>query len=226
LTRERLIEACGQIVEAIRAYDPDIHVCAEAQRSESEGLLVTTGGVRQPTRRTLWSLLCEIQRTRGEQMLLGYAWRSWRDAGAHFDPGWIAEQILESLRLAERRAEPPVGRLPALLPPRIVRQLLKAVELGVNGRNVAKGDSPLAGRLGERVLNPSVTIVDDPHLDYCDGAAVIDGDGVPTRVTPLLTRGVLEGFLYDLDSAGLAGAEPTGNDGCMPWSLRVAPGRR
>ena len=33
-------------------------------------------------------------------------------------------------------------------------------------------------------------------------------------------------FLYDLDSAGLAGAEPTGNNGCTPHSPVVLPGDR
>ena len=32
-------------------------------------------------------------------------------------------------------------------------------------------------------------------------------------------------FLYDLDTAGLAGTKPTGNSGCSPYSLDVSPGR-
>jgi PmbA protein len=37
---------------------------------------------------------------------------------------------------------------------------------------------------------------------------------------------LLERFLYDLDSAGLAGAEPTGNNGCTPHSPGILPGDR
>ena len=36
--------------------------------------------------------------------------------------------------------------------------------------------------------------------------------------------GVLQLFLYDLDTAGMAGAEPTGNDNCSPHAARVLPG--
>ena len=97
---------------------------------------------------------------------------------------------------------------------------------GFNGRNVAKGESPLAGKLEQRIISPAFTIVDDPHQPYCQNAAEIDHDGIPTRKQTLVRDGVLQRFLYDLDSAGLAGAEPTGNNGCSPYHAVVSPGPR
>ena len=41
-----------------------------------------------------------------------------------------------------------------------------------------------------------------------------------------MEKGVLKRFLYDLDSAGLAGVEPTGNAGCSPYWPVVMPGGR
>jgi PmbA protein len=114
----------------------------------------------------------------------------------------------------------------AYLPPETLARILRPVFMGTNGRNVAKGDSPLAGRLGEQVLAPSLTIMDDPHQDYASGARAIDNNGIPTRKQTIFERGLLERFLYDLDSAGLAGAEPTGNNGCTPHSPRILPGDR
>ena len=40
----------------------------------------------------------------------------------------------------------------------------------------------------------------------------------------IINEGRLEAFLYDLDSAGLAGAEPTGHNGCHPYNMEVSPG--
>jgi PmbA protein len=37
-------------------------------------------------------------------------------------------------------------------------------------------------------------------------------------------NGVVGMFLYDLDSAGLAGATPTGHAGCSPYHAVVSPG--
>ena len=53
---------------------------------------------------------------------------------------------------------------------------------------------------------------------------MIDGDGIPTRRQTLFENGVLKRFLYDLDSAGLANAKPTGNSGSSPWNAYLLPG--
>ena len=73
------------------------------------------------------------------------------------------------------------------------------VTLGISGRNVAKGDSPLRGRLGEQVLDPCLTLRDDPHRDSSQGAREVDADGIPTRAKLEELRGTRftpeEGFI-------------------------------
>jgi PmbA protein len=54
----------------------------------------------------------------------------------------------------------------------------------------------------------------------------MDDDGIPTQRQALVTRGVLQKFLYDLDSARLAAAAPTGNSNCAPYYLEMQPGTR
>jgi len=226
LPRETLVDACRRIADALKAYRDDLYVEGGASRSEGEGLLLTTGGVRHMSRGTHWSISAEAQRTEGTDMLFAGFGRGWRDVNELFDPAAIAEHILADLRRGERTAPSPAGRTTAVLSPEMFGMLLHAVEMGVNGRNVAKGDSPLRGRIGQKVLDECLTLTDDPHVAMSPGAAEIDADGVPTRKMTIFDRGVLQGFLYDLDSAALAGAEPTGHDGCMTHNLQVLPGRR
>ena len=114
-------------------------------------------------------------------MLFARYHRGWRDFNDFYDPGFILRHVLEDLRRGERIAESPKGKVTAFLSPGALGMFLYPVLLGVNGRNVAKGDSPLKGRLGEELLDPCLTIIDDPHTDYHSGATVIDDDGVPTR---------------------------------------------
>lgn len=226
LPREKLIESCQQIVDALKEYDPDLFIEASGTRGESEGLLVTTGGVCHRSASTNWRLGAYAQRTEGTDMLFAGFGRSWNDLTDLYDGDYIAGRILEDLRHGERIVEAPEGESVAVLSPEVLGMLMHAVQMGVNGRNVAKGDSPLRGRLGEKVLDESITFLDDPHVPYAPGAAEIDGDGVPARKISIFTNGVLENFLYDLDSAGLAGAEPTGSDSCQPHCPEVLPGRR
>ena len=224
LTRDTMISTCQSMVDRLKEYDPDMFICASAGRNESESLLVTSGGVCYPTTNTGWSLNSYCQRTEGTDMLFTGYGRGGVDLDEQWNPDWIVERTLEDLRYGEKLSDPPTGKTKALLLPQGLGTLLRALEMGVSGRNVAKGDSPLRGRIGEKMFDESLTIVDDPHSDFCSGAQPIDDCGVPTRVIPIVTAGVLKNFLYDLDSAGLAGAEPTGNDGCQPHSLTVSPG--
>ncbi len=226
LARERMIESCGQMVEALREYDPDLFISATGSRNESEDITVTTGGVCHQASRTAWSLSSHVQRTKGTDILFAGYGRGWCDLNEFYAPSVIAGRVLVDLRNAEKTVEPPTGKVKAYIPPEQLPAFLMPFMAGINGRNVAKGDSPLAGRLGEQVLAKSITIVDHPHVDYASGACEIDSDGIPTRKQTLFENGVLRRFLYDLDTAGLAGAEPTGNSGCYPYWLLVTPGVR
>jgi PmbA protein len=224
LSRETMIEHSQKIVERLKAYNPELWIHAGANRGEYENVLVTTGGVVASNTGTAWSLSGYVQRTEGSDMLFVGDRRVWRDAGQYYDPEFIAERIIKDLRRAEKLEEAPVGTLPVYLSPDMFQRFIGGLMLGVNGRNVAKGDSPLRGKIGDQVLDRSLTVIDNPHREFSPGAARFDANGIPTRSINIFEKGVLKNFLYDLDSAGLAGAEPTGNNGCSPHDLEVLPG--
>lgn len=224
LTRERMIEAGHEIVDRLKSVDPELDIGAGAGLSDSEGIMVTSGGVCRATTGTSWSLYGGIQRTQGTDMLFSQAWRSWCELNELFDPAWICERIERDLRWAADVADPPKGDVPVYLPPSTLGMFLSPVLAGLNGRSVAKGTSPLQEHLGEEYFTKDLTIIDEPHIPYCPQAATMDSAGIPTQRTALIEKGIIRTFLYDLDSAGLAGAEPTGHAGCSPYFPLVSPG--
>jgi PmbA protein len=156
-------------------------------------------------------------------MLFAGFGRGHGDLNEFYEPEYIVGRVLEDLRRGETIVDAPTGPVQVYLPPEVLPMFVYPVVLGLNGRSVAKGGSPLKGRLGEQVFDPGITVLDNPHRDYYQAHA-IDADGVPTRKTMLIENGVVKTFLYDLDTAGLAGTEPTGHDGCSPWCLEGTPG--
>ncbi|MEW6359237.1 MAG: TldD/PmbA family protein [Planctomycetota bacterium] len=226
LTRDSLIESCRRVVDGLKAFDAGLFIEASGGRSVGEKLTVTSGGVCHYARGTGWGFGGGVQRTEGSDMLFARCHRGWRDVNEFYDHQFVLDHILDDLRNAKTTTTPPKGKVAALIDPYALGMFLYPIVLGVNGRNVAKGDSPLQGRLGEQVMDRCVTIIDDPHWAFSPGSCEIDDDGVPTQVNEIVKDGVLRMFLYDLDSAGLAGAKPTGNIGCSPYALHVLPGRR
>ena len=224
LSREQMIDSCAGITGALKAYNPDLYTEASASRHESESVLVTSGGVTRTRERTSWSVGAFAQRTEGTDILMTGEGRGWCDLNELYRPAAVSEEILGRLRLSEKLVEPPQGEVKAYIPPDSVSMMLRPLIIGINGRNVFKGDSPLAGKLGQQILAPCITVVDDPHIEFSGGAAEVDSDGIPTERRVLVDKGVLQCFLYDLDTAGMADAKPTGNNGCSPWWTMLQPG--
>jgi len=224
LSLEKMVADGQAMVDRLLDYDATMSVGAGGSCGVYQSLVVTSGGVCHPSQRTRWSLGTFVQRTRDTDILFCGFGRGWCALNELYDPDEITEHVLKDLRFAELNVEPPIGRMPVYVDPEGLSMFLWPILMGVNGRNVAKGDSPLKGRLGEQVLDPCLTLIDNPHLPYAFNCADIDDNGIPTRRQAIFRDGVLERFLYDLDSAGLAGAEPTGNAGCSAYAPEVLPG--
>jgi len=224
LTRERMIESCSGMVERLKRKGADLDIGASAGRSEREGVMVTSGGTVYESARTSWYLGAGIQRTQGTDMLFAHAGRGWCDLNEFYDPDYITGQIELDLERSSQQADPPGGDVPVYLPPQALGMLMGEVISGLNGRSVAKGTSPLRDHLGEAYFDPCLTLVDNPHIDFCPGAAQMDSAGIPTQPCRMIDGGVIRMFLYDLDTAGLAGAAPTGHSGCSPYSAEILPG--
>jgi PmbA protein len=103
------------------------------------------------------------------------------------------------------------GDIPVILTPSGVSVLLVTLTLALDGKNVLVGSSPLAGKLEQRIADERFSLVDNPLIDYAAKSSKYDGEGVPRQVTPLIEKGMLKHFLYDLDTAGKAGVETTGH---------------
>jgi len=80
-----------------------------------------------------------------------------------------------------------------------------------NGLNVLEQRSFLAGKLGQPIASPLVTIVDDGIMRRGLGTRPFDGEGAQTRRSVVVDRGVLMKFLQTTATARRSNVQPTGN---------------
>jgi PmbA protein len=119
-----------------------------------------------------------------------------------------------------------------VLEPRFAATMLGIVAGMLSGERVVKGRTPFADRLGESVAAAALSVMDDPTDPESLSASSFDGEGIACRRVPLITGGVLDGFLHDSRSArgldtvttgsALRGVRGTPSPGHR--SLSVAPG--
>ena len=140
--------------------------------------------------------------------------------GGRFDYGYFTDAVLRdyakqavhqaSVNLSARPA--PAGAMTVVLGsgwPGIL--LHEAIGHGLEGDFNRKGSSAFAGRIGERVAAPGVTVVDDGTIADRRGSLSIDDEGNPTQRTVLIENGILAGYLQDSLNARLMGVPVTGN---------------
>src|SRR5690606_6609442 len=89
--------------------------------------------------------------------------------------------------------------------------LHEAVGHGLEGDFNRKRSSVFAGRIGERVAAPGVTVVDDGTIERRRGSLNIDDEGNPTQRNVLIADGILKGYLQDTPNARLMKTRSTGS---------------
>lgn len=104
------------------------------------------------------------------------------------------------------------GVYDVILSPVAFAQLLGAALIpALSGRNVHAGRSRLAGSRGMVVIDPTLSLSDDPFHPGGLSGTRWDAEGTPTRRLSFIREGVLEQFAYDLKTAFRYGQESTGS---------------
>jgi len=112
-------------------------------------------------------------------------------------------------RLGARKVK--TQQVPVIFDPLVATSILEHVFEGVNGDSVYRGASFLAGKLGQTVAAPNVTVIDDGTMRGGFGTSPFDGEGVPTRRTVVIDKGVLSSYLLNTYTAKKLGLQTTAN---------------
>jgi PmbA protein len=127
-------------------------------------------------------------------------------------------------RLGARRM--PTQQVPVVFAPEVARSLIGSVFEAASGDSIWRHASFLAGKLGETIAAPLLTIVDDnlmllPTGVGGFGSSPFDGEGLPSRRTVVVEQGVLRNYLLNTYTARKLGMKSTHN---ASRGLAGAPG--
>jgi PmbA protein len=138
---------------------------------------------------------------------------------------------------ALRRLNPrkvPTQKVPVIFEPRTARMLLGDLFDAVNGGAIYRHASFLAGKLGEKVASEALTVIDDATMPGLFGSSPFDDEGVTSRRTVVIEKGVLKSYLLnsytarklDLKTTGNASRGLAGAAGVGPGNFYIEAGAR
>jgi PmbA protein len=102
-------------------------------------------------------------------------------------------------------------RVPVIFDSETAGSLMGNLCSAVSGYSLYKGASFLAGQLEKPLAPDYVTVYDDGRVVGGLGSRPFDGEGLPTRKTTVVERGVLKSYLLDTYSGRKLGLPSTGN---------------
>ena len=105
----------------------------------------------------------------------------------------------------------PTGQYPVIFNSEAMCSLLGVYSGIFNSESAQKGLSKLAGKEGEVIAAPCVTLIDDPFHKENPEPMNFDAEGSPTHKKAIIENGVLGTLLYNLKTAAVAGKKTTGN---------------
>lgn len=222
LSLDNLVALGTEALDLLRNHDEEFLCYVGASKRVSNVRLLNSHGGGTAYRKSVVSLGGSIVLTRGEDILsVGDYAVSCR---AEMDPQAVAQRIIQWVEAAREHGSVQIKHMPVLFTPQgLGSTLMLPLRQAFSGKTVLQGASPLGERLGEQVFDEKLSVYDDGTIDHAVGSSPADDEGIPLQRTPLVENGYVRTFIYDLQTAGLAGAQPTGNGERSPNSL-PAPG--
>ncbi|MFZ5898580.1 MAG: TldD/PmbA family protein [Bacillota bacterium] len=210
---ERKIELAKEMERAARTFDKRVKVIESStyHDGEIEVGLVSSEGMESYYRAALCGLYMALTAQGGGENQTGFA-VDYRRRIAELDPEKIGREAAErAVRMLGSRTQGSC-KIPVVLDPYVVVSLLGVIAPSLTAEAVQKGRSLFAGRVGEQVSSPLITLIDDGTYEDGIRTAPFDGEGVPTQRTVLINEGVLQGYLHNTYTAAKDGTtRSTGN---------------
>ena len=194
-----------------RLSRPDCQVNIAVQREVADTAVGNTAGARGEYRATGIAVTADITRIAGDDVLMVYDQYVGADMPSDADLEALVQSVETRLTAALTIVTPPDGALPVVFTPAGLAAVVLPLEQALSGKTVLQGSSPLAGKVGERLFDERLSIVDDPLTPGRPASRPVDDECVPSRSTGLVERGVVGRFVYDLETAARAKTQSTGN---------------
>ena len=210
-TTERKVELALAVERAARGH-PGVTQVENAVYSDAEGsvyLANSRGFAGGYDSSQAWAYASAFA-GEGADLMTGLGVGLGRVPGALDPEACGGEAAHRALALVGAR-QPQSRRCPVVLDAFVAASFMGFIGSMLSADAVQRGRSLFAGREGEEIADAAIALADDSTDPDGPASAPFDGEGSPSRRTPLVEGGRLLSFLFDARTGRRGGTPTTGN---------------
>ncbi|HEY7152032.1 MAG TPA: TldD/PmbA family protein [Solirubrobacterales bacterium] len=195
---EHKVNLAKEVERAAREADPrvvGVETVVYADEEQRVALASSAGLAGEYEATTAYAYLQAIAEDSGDKQT-GLGFGMGRSPKA-LDPQEIGREGAERAASLLGATKPASRTCPVVLDPTVAASFAGFIGGTLCADAVQRGRSPFAGRLGEGVAAPALTLTDDATDPLGLESSPFDAEGEPRVVTPLIEAGTLAAYLHD-----------------------------
>jgi len=206
---EEMVKVGESIVERLKDFSRKLRCDVTIAKDCNEVEYLNSQGGNFSYNKTAIAYSVMVQNAYGQDMLMIYS--SLESGKDNLEVEELTSEIIENLKWGDKIVPIESEKMPVILTPKAALVLILPIISGLNGKMVLKKISPLAAQKNKKLWSDLLTIYSDGTIDFALGSAPFDDEGVEMKRVPLVEKGEIKNFYYDLQTAGMAQVESTGN---------------
>ncbi len=209
---QMLADAVLSMEKELLAYDPRIEAVDDSNAiyTSTVSYLQNTKGMICETETNDFAVYLGCRAKEGDDVqTYGKSWSY--GTRSEFDAKKCADYVGKHV-VAKLGAEPVDSVKTSIVLDRFAaKSLLAAFSGAFNAEAIQKGLSRLVGKIGEKIADEKITLIDEGMIKGSRLCCPFDSEGVVTKKTVLIDKGIFKSALHNRKTALADGVESTGN---------------
>jgi len=206
---EEMVKIGEGIIERMKDFNRKLRCDVTILKDYSEIEYLNSRGGNFSYHKTTIAYSVMAQQTEDQDMLMIYS--SLESGKDNLDAKELTSEIIENLEWGEKIVPVESGKMPVIFTPKAALVLILSIISGLNGKMILKKIFPFTSQKNKKLWSDLLTFYSDGTIDFALGSAPFDDEGIEMKRVPLVEKGEIKNFYYDLQTAGMAGVESTGN---------------
>lgn len=205
------IEELKEIESKINNYDKRVKDDTNVSYSDSieETIMSNSYGLKLKSKKASCSYCAELSVSDGDDLKTAYNFFISLNPDELNIDSFVKETVEKALaKLGAKQCKS--KKYPVVLDQECFSKLLKPYLSNVNAEDVQKQSSLFLNKLHQPIASKKLTVIENP-LEKNIFFESFDDEGVPCRKKFIINKGILETYIYTLETASKEGVEPTGN---------------